>query len=137
MAKDFKVKRRVWLTYDLWRKDGIYCPALKSRVRVSLLGWRHITGATGHKKRSFGDVYRRLKLLPYAKEILEESTNIQDISIRNSRTFYAFEAMKLIGSVWIKVRVVLIEDAKKNKIFLSVMDRKKKNGAPHASVVKR
>ena len=61
-----KVKEEAWVFYRKWRKEKTYAPAFKSEVRVSLMGWRHISGATGYKKRTLHDIYRRLKLLPYA-----------------------------------------------------------------------
>lgn len=146
-----KVKQEAWEFYDSWRKVKSFSPALQSEIKVSLLGWRHISGATGAKKRTFNDVYRRLKLLPYAKQIIETSTTIQNIVDRGGKTFYAIEAMVMIEEIGSKelrkIRVILIEDKNKNKIFYSVMDKrnlrssdlkkqkgvsKKKSGTPHA-----
>jgi len=142
IGKIKKIKQDAWRFYDAWRKTGSYSPAFKKRIRISLLGWRHITGATGAKKRTFSDTYRRLKLLPYARKIIETSTTIQNITIKGGRKFYALEAMikvKTDRKVELrKVRVILIEDKKKNEIFYSVMDKKqkvqkRKSGTPHAS----
>lgn len=131
MNKIKKIKQESWVFYNKWRKAQSYSPAFKSKVRVSLLGWRHITGATGAKKRTFKDTYRRLRLLPYAKEIIETSTTIQNIITKGKRKFYALEAMLKVRvdkkSELRKVRVILIEDKKKNKIFYSVMDKKQRS----------
>ena len=145
-----KAKQEAWEFYNSWRKVKSYSPALKSKVRISLIGWRHISGATGFKKRTSGDIYRRFKLLPYAKQIIETSTTIQNISTKGKRKFYALEAMVDIednkSQGLRKIRVVLIEDKMKNKIFYSVMDKRslrskdlkkqrnenKKSGTPHA-----
>lgn len=137
-----KVKQEAWEFYDSWRKVKSYSPALQSEVRVSLVGWRHISGATGAKKRTHADTYRRFKLLPYAKQIIETSTTIQNVSIKGKRTFYVLEAMMKVeenGSKdFRKVRVILIQDKQKNKVFYSVMDKKQKekkpqkSGTPHA-----
>lgn len=63
-----KAQDEAWKIYDSWRRaGGINCPAFKCKVRISLLGWRHLIGASGHKKRISDDVYRRLKLLPHVK----------------------------------------------------------------------
>ena len=51
MKSNIKAKRQAWDSYDAWRKVNSYSPALDCEVKVSLLGWRHITGATGAKKR--------------------------------------------------------------------------------------
>lgn len=106
------------------------------------MGWRHITGATGSKKRTYQDTYRRLKLVSYAKEIIEKSTTIQNVTTKGEKTFYALEAVIMIkengNEALRKVRVILIEDKEKNKIFYSVMDKKQKgvriqkSGTPHA-----
>lgn len=124
-----KVKEDTLKMYKRWQKQKIYCPAFKQNVRFSLKGWRHITGATGDKKRKYNDVYRRLKLLPHAKTITKKSTTIQNITKRRGRTYYVLEAILPVtekGRVTPrKVRVVFEEDKKGKKVFLSVMDKKK------------
>lgn len=137
-----KAKKQAWEFYDAWRKVKSYSPAFKSDVRISLMGWRHITGATGAKKRAFKDTYRRLQLLRYAKQIIETSTTVQNVTTKGKRKFYALEAMLMVKENTKenlrKVRVILVEDNKENKIFYSVMDKKqkekrhKKSGTPHA-----
>lgn len=115
------IKQKAWKFYDKWLKEKTYCPAFKQEVRISLKGWKHISGSTGSKKRSFLDTQRRLKLLPYAKKIISESSLVQNITTKNKRKYYALEAMVSPSK---KVRVVLIEDKLGNKIFYSVMDKK-------------
>lgn len=132
MTRFITVKRaqeEAWKIYDSWRKaGGINCPAFKCKVRVSLLGWRHLIGASGHKKRISGDVYRRLKLLPHVKKIIENSKLIQNVKKKNGKNYYALEGMLEIeennNKQLRKIRVVIVEDFKKNKILLSVMDKK-------------
>ena len=124
-----KAQNESWKVYDSWRKtDGINCPAFRSKVRISLLGWRHLIGATGHKKRISNDVYRRLKLLPHVKTIIENSKLVQNIKKKKGRTYYALEGMLEVDEnnqkSLRKIRVIIIEDFKKNKIFLSVRDKK-------------
>ena len=119
-----RIIKKAWTLYDKWRKEITYCPAFKSNVRISLKGWKHITGETGKgKKRPIKDIYRRLMLLPYAKQIIKNSTTIQNITVKNKRKYYALEAVVKIQSRYKKIRTVFIEDKKKNKIFLSVMDK--------------
>ena len=124
-----KAQDEAWKMYDSWRKvGGIDCPAFKCKVRISLLGWRHLIGASGHKKRISDDVYRRLKLLPHVKKIIENSKLIQNIKKKNGQIYYTLEGMLEVEENKVKalrkIRVVILEDFKKNKIFLSVMDRK-------------
>lgn len=137
-----QIKKETWKIYDKWRKEKTYSPALKTGIKISLMGWRHITGATGSKKRTYQDTYRRLKLVPYAKEIIETSTTIQNVATKGEKTFYALEAVIMVkengNEALRKVRVIIIEDKQKNKIFYSVMDKKQKglraqkSGTPHA-----
>ena len=92
------------------------------------MGWDHITGQSGAKKRSWNDVYRRLKLLTFAKEVIEKSTTIQNISKRDKTVYYILEAMCIVSEkerkAWRKIRVILVEAKNGKKIFLSVMDKK-------------
>lgn len=131
-----KVKKEIYKFYKKWRNGRTYCPALKSEVIISLKCWRHITGATGNTKRSINDVYRRLKLLPYAEDIIKRSTTIQDIRKSKDKCFYVLEATVDVEekgkTAPRKVRVVIIEDKSKKRTLLSVMDKKNKNEAPHA-----
>jgi hypothetical protein len=131
MTKYYNLKNaqnEAWVIYNSWRKTGINCPAFKCKVQFSLLGWRHLIGSTGHKKRTSDDTYRRLKLLPYAKKIIENSRLIQNVKEIKHRTYYALEGMLEIEERNIKqfrkIRVIIVEDYKKNKIFLSIMDKK-------------
>lgn len=121
-----KTKEEAWKFYNEWREAGSFCPAFDSNIVISRKGWNHITGVIGHK-RKWKDVYRRLKLLPEAKELIEKSTTIQNIKRKKSITYYAIEGLVKTkakkGLGYKKVRVIFIEDSKKNKIFLSVMDK--------------
>lgn len=103
---------------------------MKSKVVVSLKGWKHLTGVTGFKKRSFNDIYRRLKLLPYADEIIKTSTTIKNIVIKNKRKYYAIEAVIKVKEgeieMFKKIRVIIQEDKNKIYRFYSVMDKKMK-----------
>lgn len=91
-------------------------------------GWYHITGARGYKQRSVHDAYRRLMILPYAKEIIEKATTIQNVQIKGKTTFYALDAVTQVTedgkTDWRKLRVIIIDDPKGNKVFYSIMDRK-------------
>ncbi|MDP4010828.1 MAG: hypothetical protein Q8P72_01210 [Candidatus Roizmanbacteria bacterium] len=125
-----KAKNEAWKLYEEWRKVGINSPAFKCKVRFSLIGWRHIIGASGHKKRTSYSTYRKLKLLPYAKIIIEQSRLIQNIRKTGYRTYYALEGMVKVEENEVKefrkVRVVIIDDYQNNMIFYSVMDKKEK-----------
>ena len=115
--------------YDVWRKKNTFCPALNCYVRISLKGWNHLVGNSKFKKRTFSDKYRRLKLIPYAEEIITKSTTIQSIDVIKGKKYYVLQAMIRIdikGEEHMKkVKVVIIEDKKGEKIFYSVMTKKK------------
>jgi hypothetical protein len=114
--------------YKHWRKQKCYCPALKSRILITNRGWHHLVGNKTHMNRSLSDKYRRIKLLPYAKQVIETSHTIQDIKTINKRVYYTVQAVipvNLNGLIQLrKVKVIIYEDAKGNKVFLSVMDKK-------------
>jgi len=119
-----QLKDEMWVFYSRWRKTGSYCPALKRNVRVSLMGWNHLVGQSGNKKRSTGDVFRRLNLLPHARDVIEMSHTIQN----KKKNYFVLEAVvndieKSEISVK-KVRVIILEDRNKSLIFLSVMGKK-------------
>ncbi len=124
-----KVKDEAWIFYQEWRKEKTYSPALKNEIRISLLGWKHLSGSDkARKRRTYQDAYRRYKLLPFAKEIITTSTTIQNITTKRNRKFYALEAVLKVSydgkKEDRKIRVILIEDKLQNKIFYSVMDRR-------------
>lgn len=126
------VREKAWRFYQIWRKEKTHSHALKANIRVSLLGWKHLSGSDrARKKRTYQDAYRRYKLLPYAKKIIKTSTTIQNITENRDRTFYALEAIMPVKyndkTEYRKIRVVLIEDKLGNKIFYSVMDRRFRN----------
>jgi len=129
------VKQQAWKLYNQWRKETIYSPALASNVRISLKGWWHIAGhMSGNvraKKRTAGDTYRRLMLLPYAKEILQKATTIQNIVTRRGTNYYAIEAVVMVQedgkSLPRKVRVIVIEDKAGNKSFYSIFDKRQRS----------
>ena len=115
--------------YKQWMKQKCFCPAFNEYIKITWKGWNHIVGNKNSTKRLWADVYRRLKLLPLAREIIENSTTIQNIDNRNGTVFFILEAMKLVTEngtkQWRKVRVILVGDKEGRKVFLSVMDKKR------------
>jgi hypothetical protein len=114
--------------YKQWRKQKCYCPALKSRVLITNKGWHHLVGNRTYLNRSLADKYRRIKLLPYAKQVIETSHTIQDIRTINKSPYYTLQSVIPVSFNGLmqlrKIKVIIYEDAKGNKIFLSVMDKK-------------
>jgi len=114
--------------FSIYKSFGkVYCPAFRSYVYFTLLGWEHLVGSGGNRKRSWSDVYRRLQLLPFAKRIVQKSHTIQNIKTVRGKTFYALDSIEVVQikkkKVTTKVRVVIL-DTKTGKKFYSVMDRK-------------
>ena len=48
--------------YKQWIKEKHFCPAFGEEIIVSYKGWNHLVGNKNNRKRSAGDVYRRLTL---------------------------------------------------------------------------
>ena len=128
MVANKQFKKQTLRQYKTWRKEGVYCPAFKQKVFFTLSGWDHIVG-NYNKHRSVRDVYRRLKLLPLAKEIISKAGTIQSIRTVNGITTYGIDSIETITINSVKrvtkVRVI-ITDTKSGKKFLSIMDRKVK-----------
>lgn len=129
MASIKKEISKAWKTYNRWRNQKIISPALKKQVLFTRQGWEHITGRDD-KKRTLSDIYRRLKLLPHAKKIINKMPLVQNKRKRGENTFYALEAIIQIGEnenvIERKIRVVLKEDKIGVVRFFSIMDKKQK-----------
>jgi len=123
-----EIKKEARVFYTEWRKTGSYCPAFKEKILVTNRGWYHLIGKTGNKKRVFRDVHRRLALLPHAKTILENAGTIQNIRTQNGRQYYSLDSMEPVTENGVthlrKVRVIVFENKKGQKVFYSVMDKK-------------
>ena len=81
-------------------------------------------------KRTPGDLYRRLKVLRFAKNIIEKSTTIQGMKIKNGINYFVLESMEEIIdkglAEFVKIRVIIYKDKAENYKFLSVMPKKTK-----------
>ena len=123
-----KAKQEAFSFYKNWKKTGSYCKAFNEKILVTNKGWYHLIGKTGYKKRTIPDKYRRLKLLPYAKQIIETASTIQNIRTQKGRVYYTLDAMLPVKEKEVthlrKVRVIIIENNRGEKVFLSVMDKK-------------
>jgi uncharacterized protein YlzI (FlbEa/FlbD family) len=121
-------KDKAWLIYSSWRVGPSFCPALKSNVLFTLKGWNHLVRPGGMSKRTPGDLYRRLKILRFAKEIVEKSTTIQGIKIKNGINYFVLESVEQVMDKGLKefkkIRVIIYKDKAENYKFLSVMPKK-------------
>jgi len=107
----------------MWMSESF----LKCKVFATSKGWRHISGL--EKERLFSDIYRRLHLLRYAQKIIANATSVKDISYRYGRKYYILETTIIISEQAMlkrKVRVIIEEQHNGRKIFLSVMDKRKR-----------
>jgi hypothetical protein len=103
-------------------KLPLYSPALKSDIYFTNKGWNHLV----HKgTRSFNDVYRRLKLIPYIKSIILNSKTYKTRMMTDSITSFQISGQRTIticGRTKKKlIKVVIILTAQKKYTFLSVM----------------
>jgi hypothetical protein len=126
MTSIYKLKNEIWQVYSQWRGQSIFSPALKEEIHFTLLGWNHIVKPR-FRSRSTSDMYRRLKLLPYAKEVIAKSTTIQNIRARNGKTYYLIQSVEMVEDKGIKsprqIKVIVIDTASGKK-FYSVMGKK-------------
>ncbi len=110
-----KAQQHAWKFYDQWRKTGSKSPAFGGEIiYVSRLGWDHLLDP--RKKRSKIEKIRRLKALPLAKKLIEQSTTYQEHRTDRVITFWAFVAF-LDGQ---QIKVV-VSARNKRKYFLSVI----------------
>ena len=123
-------KENGWLIYSSWRVGPSRCPALNKDVYFTLKGWNHLIRPGGMKRRDPKDLHRRLAVLPLAKQIIEKSTTIQNITRKGKTNYFVLEAMMPIKekglATYKKVRVILYEDRAGVIKFLSVMPRRQK-----------
>lgn len=127
MSSQKNIKTQVFKNYKIWRTTGgVYCPALKDKVYFTLAGWNHLVGNYG-KHRSVSDIYRRLKLLPLAKDIIAKAGTLQNVRTVKGNTYYGLDSIETIDINGVtkitKVRVIIM-DTKTGKKFYSIMDRK-------------
>jgi hypothetical protein len=99
--------------YKSW--GNVYCPALKTKVFFTKKGWEHLFVG---KRRSRAEVLERVRLLPFAKKLLEITTTVQNKRFQNFHQHYTFTAFTE-GTKGTKIEVVVVEDRKKI-YFLSV-----------------
>jgi hypothetical protein len=107
--------------YQKLMVSPIYSPALKADVYFTNKGINHLAHSS---KRSFNDVYRRLKLLPYIKPTITHT------KIFKSRTMGQITSFELSHLSKIKIhnhfqnkniKVVVILTSQNKYTFLSVM----------------
>lgn len=120
---------KIWKIYNGLRySEGVYCPVFKCKIKFTLMGWKHIIGATGHKKRTSKEKLRKLKLFNYVVDIIKKSSTFQDIREARSHIDYCLESVLKIKyknvREYSKVRVIIREDKKGIKKFYSVMDKR-------------
>ncbi len=123
------LKKESLALYKKLREEKIFCPAFQEEVQFTLMGWEHLVGSD-RRHRSLKDVYRRLMLLPLAKDILQKSGTVQSVRTTRGVTTYGLDSIETVEikgvKVTLKVRVI-VRDTKTGKKFYSIMDRKLKS----------
>lgn len=112
-----------------------FCPVFGEYVYFTNVGWNHIIGSHGHKRRVWKDVFHRLVLLEHTRQIIEKSHTFQDIRKMEDRLFYTLESVEKISSnnesKLSKIKVVMLQTTNGKK-FYSVMGKNVKCEMPHA-----
>lgn len=107
--------------YRKLMKSPIYSPALKADIYFTNKGINHLAHSG---KRSFNDVYRRLKLLPYIRPIVL-NTKLYKSRVMGSTTSFEISGKRKINiygrSQNKLIKIVIILTAQKRYTFLSVM----------------
>lgn len=116
-----RAEKLAWHFYKLWRKHDTYCPSIKRQVLKSLRGWWHIKANRAINKRPTADLIHRYSLLPLAEEVLKNG-KLAEKRTQHNQTFYAVDH----NINELHVRVVVVEDKKKNVWFLSITEKTKK-----------
>lgn len=106
--------------YESLKGKSFFCPAIKSDVLFTNLGWQHLA----HKKggRRFADIFRRIKLLAYVESTIKKANSYEKSKINKNCFIIYGKGRKLENRSWKKVRVGVNIVLNKNGeyIFFSV-----------------
>ncbi len=111
--------QKAWQFYNQWRKEETFCPALNSKIIISRRGWNHIM----KNERPLKEKIERAKILELAKDIIKNTTTVQDVRINKDLSFIAFEHIFDLFEKE-KIRVIIETRDFRRYRFLSVMKRK-------------
>jgi len=107
--------------YRKLMKTPIYSPALKTDIYFTNKGINHLAHSG---KRSFNDVYRRLKLLPYIRPIITNAKTYKSRVMGNTTSFEISSQRKInvYGKPQTKlIKIVVILTIQQRYTFLSIM----------------
>lgn len=102
-------------------KNPVYSPALEANIYFTNKGINHLAH---NGKRSFNDVYRRLKLLPYVRQIILKTKKYKSRVMGDTTSFELIskQKMSVYGKSQVKIiKIVVILTTQKRYTFLSVM----------------
>jgi hypothetical protein len=121
MSELEKAQKRAWRWYKERSVRKIYATTLKKFIRLTNKGWSHLIGNKRKVARPTPDLIHRFHILKYAEAVVQRGTYVGSIK-RDGVIFhsidYDIENMRL--------RVVIIEDARGYLSFLSIMEKTKK-----------
>lgn len=116
-----KLKNEVKAFYLDWSKINSYSPALQDTVYVTRFGWNHIM----KKHRLWKDTHRRLRILKFAKHLLELATTFQVVRIKSEVIFYEITGILFVADLdEFRTISIIVLQKKERKYFLSIMDKK-------------
>ena len=98
--------------YKSWGE--VFCPALKSKVKFTNLGWDHLVE---RKKRTKVEKSKRLELLPFVKKILKNSHTIQGTRFQDGINYWEFISIQNN-----KKLTVLVSKKKSEFTFFSIFE---------------
>lgn len=104
---------------------------LKENVVFNAKGFHHLLNESDHAPRSMSEIIHKLKLLPFAKEVIQNATSIyqqRNIKIKESRKKSAkikqagtYALVAKVAEKNVEVRVILLKIGDGNLMFRSIM----------------
>lgn len=105
---DFK-KKEAFKIYKSWKKA--YCPAIDAYIHFTLHGWKHLLNK---KYRSGAEKIKRLDILPFAKQAIQQATTVK--SIRQKEEFIIYELIEEVDGVKMSILIIKMRNT---YVFLS------------------
>lgn len=120
---DFKkIKLNAWDYYKKWMQERTFSKILNQEIKVTRLGWEHITRGSRIRPRNLVDSKRRIYLLKAAKYVIRTAT-VTYTETRNTHLYYILEGFFAENKKVKTIRVVLKKDSSGRLTFFSVMGK--------------
>ena len=114
MSFSKEINKIKYFYFKTWRGNEKPSPAFNNKIiQVTWSGWKHVTSSP---KRDRHEVLERIRLLIYAKQLLEESTFIQTYRQENNIEYWSLQGLFKNKPV----RTIVRSKNKGSKHFFSV-----------------